>query len=94
MKQPKKVTLFETTSGATVKTLEEWKLQEVCELVGRFSIGDGTPEQRCQTLSRLIVEKSVELIEILSVKDKGRPLNKKDSKPRKPRVVANEPKAA
>lgn len=27
--KPKQVTLYETTSGETVKTLEEWKVKEV-----------------------------------------------------------------
>lgn len=84
MKHPKTVQLYETRSGATVKTLDEWKFAEITQLL--------PPELATSVVH--IVNHADALIEILSVREKGRPLNRKDSKPRKPRVVSNEGKAA
>lgn len=85
MKTPKIVKLFETTSGETVKTLEEWKESELKSLFSGETV---------QSMVKAAIKHTDTLIEILSVKDKGRPLNRKDSKPRKPRVVADETKVA
>lgn len=86
--KPKTIQLYECTSGATVKTLAEWKVAEVKHLLGDHPTGLKADE---------IILNADALIEILSVKDKGRPLNRKDSTKRKtrtPSVVPDAGKAA
>ncbi len=72
--KPKQVTVFETSSGTTVKTLDEWKMEELNALVGKLN-----PDA---SFASSIIEHADAIAEILAVKPKGRPLNRKDSKPR------------
>lgn len=94
MKLPKRIPFYETSAGAPVKTLLEYQQAEVTHVVGADNLAttDGTMTRK--HVAELILRNAERLVAVLSLREKGRPLNRKDSKPRKPRVVANEPKAA
>lgn len=86
--KPKTIQLYQCTNGTNVATLAEWKEMEVRHLIGEQPTGTSAAE---------IIQNADALIEILSVKDKGRPLNRKDSTKRKartPSVVPDAGKAA
>lgn len=68
--KPKQVTLYETTSGETVKTLDEWKFSELLALLG-CDASDAPSELKtnCKTwVSRMIAD-AEQVVEILSVKE-------------------------
>ena len=83
--KPKKVELFETSGGATVKTVREWKESEISFLLGGLSEPMTTADVRDRILGH-----AEDLIAILQVRDTsaGRPKGAKDRQPRKPKQPA------
>ncbi len=76
--KPKQVTVFESSSGQLFNTLDEWK---AAELTGIFE-GEPIPASAVD-VAAAVKRHGESVAEILAVKPKGRPLNRKDSKPRK-----------
>lgn len=87
MAKPKQVSYYETSNGP-VKTLDEWKASGVFELLKVWK--DTAAEELTPDAFRLLVNHiltvSIPLVEILSIKEKGRPNGSKNSKPRKPKA--------
>ncbi len=82
--KPKTTQYYETSDGTPVKTLAEWKQAEVLRVINDAGIDD--PE-----VVKTIIQKSDRLIEILSIKEKGRPNGAKDRKPRKRTIEVTTP---
>lgn len=78
MKTPPKGTHYLVSDGTKADTLEDWQRGELMIALK----GDTT---LALSLVNLMIKKANEIVEILSVKEAGRPKGRKDSKPRKPK---------
>lgn len=82
--KPKRVEMYETSDGQTVKSLQDWKAKE---LLLAFSTGQASLAEVRSAVSPSLIEVMLNnadrIVGILSVKETGRPLNRKDSQPRK-----------
>lgn len=83
--KPKIVPFYETSSGTPVKTLAEWKSAELTTIFSFLNAEAVFP----QAVVGVLIDKASDVIAILSAKELGRPLNRKDGAPRvrKPKVV-------
>lgn len=82
--KPKQVPCYETPNGL-VKTLAEWKAAQVFEILKGWkdNAAEGMTGDAFNRLVGHIATNSDALVEILSVKEKGRPAGARDRKPRK-----------
>lgn len=95
MKKPKITPYYETTDGSAVKTLQEWKQKEIFHRLKSWRDGalDLSTDMFIRLVS-LIVEDSADIVEILSIKEKGRPVGAKNRKPRVNKITTENPKTA
>lgn len=90
IKKPEIIPMFKCSSGPPVESLPLWKSVEL-----KLKLRDAIPDDvTLDCVVSKLLDFAEDFIAILWLKEKGRPNGAKDKKPRKPRVVADETKAA